>query len=300
MKYVERGQYFVDVIDKALNTIEYLYRQKDYFYLFEYQEFYDRMVEDCEELNALDTLEIDKEFWELCTELDKIPVVKRIYEVKFARIIHWASEESGVRLQDYCIKFRSEFHEFISSEGVKELTSTNYKKLKSNHTKLVFVAFHIKRQIHQLLHQWDAILNPGLEYSIDYDFLHPPAIKGVNKIKSEIKVLPTPKAIACARTFENYLLHPQKEQLANALRENITTEKGKTIRLLIETLKTSNPPLLTVARGEGVAFYEALQLFFNRNIGTYNSIFNYTITGNDSEAMESMKTRLNFIVEQLK
>jgi len=110
----------------------------------------------------------------------------------------------------------------------------------------------------------------------------------------------TSKKNANTKTFDKYLLHKDSTQLANAVRENFTTEKGKSIYILMEVMKTSNPPLLTLARGEGVAFYEAMQVFFGRNIGTYNSIFNYTISGNDSEAMESMKTRLNFILEQLK
>jgi hypothetical protein len=300
MKYVERGQYFVDVIADALFTIEWIYKQPNFTYLLDYKELYDRMVSDREALSSLDTIEIDKEFWESCTETDKIPIVKRIYEVKFARIIHWASAESGVSLQEYCIKFRNELYEFNNSEQIKQLPSTTCNNLNRKYRQLIFAAFYKKRDIHHLLHQWEAILNPGLEYTVDSDFLHPPAIKGVNKIKSEIKVLPAPKAIATTKTFENYLLHPQKEQLANALRENFTTEKGKAICILMEVMKTSNPPLLTLARGEGMAFYEAMKVFFNQDIGTYNSIFNYTITGNDSEAMESMKTRLNFILEQLK
>ncbi len=103
-----------------------------------------------------------------------------------------------------------------------------------------------------------------------------------------------------AKTFDKYLLHKDSWQLANALKTQFSTEKGKALRLLIETMKENNPPVLAIARGENNAFYEAMQLFFNRNIGTYPSIFDYVIKESDTDVMDAMKTRLKFILEQIK
>lgn len=102
------------------------------------------------------------------------------------------------------------------------------------------------------------------------------------------------------KTFENYLLHKNKLELANALKAGFVTEKSKTIRILIEVLKKSEPPVLAIANGEKKAFYEAMKLFFNRDIGTYNSVFDYLIKDNDVDIMNVMKARLNFILEQIK
>ena len=102
------------------------------------------------------------------------------------------------------------------------------------------------------------------------------------------------------KTFDKYLLHKDNLQLANALKTQFSTEKGKAIRLLIEAMKENNPPVLAIATGEKKAFYEAMLLFFGRDIGKYTGIFDYVIKESDSDVMEAVKTRLNYLLEQLK
>jgi len=41
-------------------------------------------------------------------------------------------------------------------------------------------------------------------------------------------------------------------------------------------------------------------LLFNRNIGSYTAIFDYVIKPGDAEVKDAMKTRLNYILEQIK
>lgn len=108
------------------------------------------------------------------------------------------------------------------------------------------------------------------------------------------------KKYAITKTFDKYLLHKDSLQLANALKTQFSTEKGKAIRLLIEAMRENNPPVLAVATGEKKAFYEAMLMFFGRDIGKYTGIFDYVVKESDTDVMEAMKIRLNYILEQIK
>ena len=297
MKYVEKGQQFADIIDDALGYVEWLYNNRDYAYLYESEGVSVRMVNCFEELRSLDLTDIDREFWDVCSDFDKMRAVKRIYEVKFAGIINWVSEESGKNVGMYSSKFKGECRELSSS--AKYMGSSHDISLARNHTMLLYALHYVRDRIITLIQQWEIISNPEL----DCDVL-------VNKTKKAI-VANSPKAISSTvnqttgvasstKTFDKYLLHKDNLQLANALKAQFSTEKGKAIRLLIEAMKENNPPVLAIARGENNAFYEAMRSFFNRNIGTYPSIFDYVIKESDSDVMEAVKTRLNYLLEQMK
>jgi hypothetical protein len=103
------------------------------------------------------------------------------------------------------------------------------------------------------------------------------------------------------KTFYDFLLHSNKVRLAAAIKNEFTTEKGKTIRFMIEAMKQMNPPLLACCIGEKKALHDAMKLFFCHKIGSYQSIFDYKFsTDYDAANVEAMKVRLNFILEQLK
>lgn len=117
---------------------------------------------------------------------------------------------------------------------------------------------------------------------------------------SDIQKENTSKKKAITKTFDKYLLHKDSLQLANALKTQFSTEKGKSIRILIEVLKETKPPVLAIATGEKKAFYEAMLLFFGRDIGKYSGIFDYVVKESDTDVMDAMKTRLNYLLEQMK
>lgn len=110
----------------------------------------------------------------------------------------------------------------------------------------------------------------------------------------------TKPVIVIQKSFEDYLLHEAKMELAIALKREFATEKGKSIRLLIETMQDLKTPLLSLCRGEGMKFYKAMKLFFNKDIGSYNSIFNYEYSkSKDEKDIQAITKRLNFILEQI-
>ncbi len=103
------------------------------------------------------------------------------------------------------------------------------------------------------------------------------------------------------KSFDDFLIHTQKTKLASALKQEFKTEKGKALRLLIEAMKQMNPPLLTVCYGEAKMLYNAMIVLFCREIGSYNSIFDYKYNEvNDANDVVVMKTRIRFVLDNLK
>jgi hypothetical protein len=104
-----------------------------------------------------------------------------------------------------------------------------------------------------------------------------------------------------AKAFPEFLLHENRDILANALKSEFSTEKGKGIRLMLEVL--INKKLLVVENRSRKAIFQSLKSFFDRNIGTYQSIWDYKRSSiiekgfADQVDYESIETRINFILE---
>lgn len=97
-----------------------------------------------------------------------------------------------------------------------------------------------------------------------------------------------------ASLFTSLLLHEQKEILAQKLKEVFPTETGKSIRLLLHALETYNPPLITVGNRKLKQTYNAMSAFFNRNIGSYQSLSSYKYDETkDKPDFESIQQKLS-------
>lgn len=93
--------------------------------------------------------------------------------------------------------------------------------------------------------------------------------------------------------FASLLLYNQKEKLAQKLKEVFSTETGKSIRLLLIALETHNPQLITVGNRKLKQTYNAIKCFFNRDIGTYQSVSNYKYDPiKDKPDLESIQQKL--------
>ena len=99
--------------------------------------------------------------------------------------------------------------------------------------------------------------------------------------------------------FGQFLLHSNKNLLANKIRETFTTEKGKAISLLLYALESNNPPLITIGNRQLKSIYRALQALFNRDIGTYQSINYKYIEESDKPDLDSIRLKLNHILTEL-
>lgn len=107
----------------------------------------------------------------------------------------------------------------------------------------------------------------------------------------------TPKV---SKPFHEYLVHPKRKLLADEIKKEFNTEIGKGIRLIIESLLDHDPPLITIENRQRLDIYKALKKYLNRNIGSYQSIFNYQYSPQKHKLdFDSVSIRLKFILDKL-
>jgi len=117
----------------------------------------------------------------------------------------------------------------------------------------------------------------------------------INLLKDPDTIKSTPKA------FSEYLLHKKNTALAILIKEKFSVERGKRIRLLLEALKRTTPPLLSYENRQKMEIYNAMRVFFERDIATYQAIFNATRLDNleNNPDFIATKEKLNFIIESI-
>lgn len=101
------------------------------------------------------------------------------------------------------------------------------------------------------------------------------------------------------RMFPEYLLHTKRELLALRLKEEFSIEYGKSIRLLLQAFQDHDPPLITLENRQKKALLKAMEEYFGRSLGKYQSVFCYEINGGDKPDLDAIKSRLNFILRNL-
>ena len=69
---------------------------------------------------------------------------------------------------------------------------------------------------------------------------------------------------------------------------------------MLAALEQNDPPLIVLVNRKGKELYESMKIFFDRNIGTYQSVIGYKIqSGVDEPDIAAMKTRINHILKTL-
>jgi hypothetical protein len=132
------------------------------------------------------------------------------------------------------------------------------------------------------------------KYENELVSLHSPPVSLEKEYPSGPEYLESPKT---KKSFPQYILHDKRESLALKLKTEFVTEKGKGIRLMLEALRSNEPPLINIENRERTNIYNAMKIFFERNIGSYQSIFSYPFNMvTDSKDFEGFRTRLNFII----
>ena len=102
------------------------------------------------------------------------------------------------------------------------------------------------------------------------------------------------------KSFADYLLHEKRYKMADEIKKEFSTEKGKAIRLLLHVLENSNPAFITIGYRQAKEVRKAMSDFFGRNIGKYQSVFDYKVDVKlDQRDLENISTRLNHILSKL-
>jgi len=104
--------------------------------------------------------------------------------------------------------------------------------------------------------------------------------------------------IQALRTFPEYILHPEHERIAEALKTTFRGEKGKAIRLMLDVLADQPKPLITYENRQRKKIFEAMKLYFNRDIGSRQSIFDYK-RNNDMTDYKAIETRVLYILKSI-
>jgi hypothetical protein len=106
--------------------------------------------------------------------------------------------------------------------------------------------------------------------------------------------------VSIIKAFNEYLLHENRVEIAERLKFEFKTEKGKNIRLMIKALEDYNPPLLNVEARQKTAIYNALKLFFNRDIGSKQSVFDFKYIESAHKCdFIAIKSKVRFILENI-
>jgi len=91
-----------------------------------------------------------------------------------------------------------------------------------------------------------------------------------------------------------YFTEAAYDYFLEALRDEFKNEKGKAIAILLYVLQNSNPKILDVPHGKMKKFYTLLKAFFNTNIGTYQSIVNFSVSKNlHKEEIKAIQNRVD-------
>ena len=108
-----------------------------------------------------------------------------------------------------------------------------------------------------------------------------------------------PPTIIERKPFADYLIHPQKEELAVHLKEQFRGERGKGIKIMLEVLSRNEPPLISFMYGQGAALHNAIETYFGYDIGSYQSINGYQITAANDGDVEAATIKLNQVLSML-
>jgi hypothetical protein len=102
------------------------------------------------------------------------------------------------------------------------------------------------------------------------------------------------------KAFPDYLLYEDKIKLAEAIKNEFKTEKGKAIRILLEAMKIYQPHLISIGIRQRTELHGSIKLYFNRNIGSIQSVFDYPFDEETDQAdIESVTIRLKHLLNMI-
>lgn len=172
-------------------------------------------------------------------------------------------------------------------------------RIKINHKYFSKKYFYFCSQKKALAYRYHSALDKQVDRTIEY--LENKAKTGNDSLASlETPVKGSKPITESNKPFPAFLVHQQRVKLAEALKTEFSTEKGKAIRLMIEALKAHTPSLIAYGDRERKALHEAMENYFNSNIGTSNSIFQYDYyPDRDRDSLNSVSARIDHILQHL-
>lgn len=201
-----------------------------------------------------------------------------------------------INLKEKCKKrYLENKEELIQVLSLKKLKGLDTKETENQIQSNTIEMFPIN-----LMHLTNGIYEGFLKYSnLEYvDAI----ILGI--LKNEVKLEPnepqkedTNKPDEVKKTLNDYFINikdDEKDSFFNELKTTFPTEKGKSIRAIIDTLK--NQQLLSIGTREYSKFLIELKKMFGRDIGKYQGIQN--LREIDKETKETVEIKLNPLINK--
>jgi hypothetical protein len=99
------------------------------------------------------------------------------------------------------------------------------------------------------------------------------------------------------KTIADYITHPKSKQIEKIITENFKTEKGLSIRCIIEYLNYLN--IMPFEYGKKITIYKSLKNTFQRDIGPYSTIWTGKIDRLQDKSYLSIKKTLQKLLEDI-
>lgn len=96
--------------------------------------------------------------------------------------------------------------------------------------------------------------------------------------------------------FRDFISHEKNREIESAILKKYSTVKGKKLRYIIDFLIKKE--VLTITYGTQTELYNSLKRTFDCNIGTYPSIFGYTVNENKDSDYSRITSELEIILNE--
>lgn len=228
------------------------------------------LTEDFQNFDTSTQKNIVTDFAELyCYNLDKYLIESKNIIDNSDKLNYWQTKIYEYKRDHLNLGLRDKFEILginVKVNGIDPLNDNSFKKFCSKQIRL-------------------------LENEIEYQTL----------IYKEPQQTKTKKSDEIKKTLNDYFVNikdDKKEDFFNELKKMFPTEKGKSIKVIIDSLKSEN--LLSIGTREFSKFLIVLAEMFGRDIGKYQGIQNVNFNDIDKETKEPIEIKLNPLINKYK
>lgn len=142
--------------------------------------------------------------------------------------------------------------------------------------------------------------------ALEYEFYESTAVVHLvkvelQKLQFELSALTNnakPKDQKDVKPFAEFLLHSNPVAFAEKLKVEFGSEQSKAIRLMLEVLKSHEPPLIAYSNKQQL--FNSLEAFFGKSIGSKQSIMDINILPAHDVDLKAFKDRLDHLLKSMK
>ncbi len=297
MKYLEKTESYISIINNAITELESYIPGEECIICSDPDECHETLRAYLSQIRKIDLEEIKREFFESCEDYSKLQLEKEIFQLRFEKLLNWGYDYSTGLVINHD-KYNFVINEFFSHQIVLgfQLEKVKEYNITSSFVSLCAAITLLKHRISKIIRQLERLVllyeknqieqkNIQVQYSYESTIL-PKKVKTINPVNF--------------KSFPEYLLHKDKIRLAEAIRNDFSNIKGKSVRLLLYAMETFDPPLITLRSRQGKEIYDSMSHYFNGTIGAYQTTLAYIIVPKtDQPDIDSMKVCLNHIVKEI-